>query len=90
MDWTEDPSEGLVTENQWKEIGRKVNLTKRELDVAKELFRGRKRIEVAETLGIAESTVRHHLDNIYSKLQVSSRVGIALRLISVRDQIPRS
>lgn len=85
--WPEDPSQGLLTKKQWDEIARIVGFTSRESQVAKEFFAGKKRSDVATSLGVADSTIRHHLENVYSKLQVNSRIGVAQRLIFLRDRL---
>lgn len=57
-------------------------LTDRELAVLQEIVTGRSNHEIAETLKIAESTVKRHLHNILTKLQLHSRaqaVAFALR-----------
>jgi DNA-binding NarL/FixJ family response regulator len=42
------------------------------------LARGMSRRELADQLVISEHTVRHHLEHIYTKLGVSTRVGATL------------
>src|SRR3984885_4007908 len=57
-------------------------LTQRELDVLKEVARGRRNKEIGATLFIAEDTVKMHMKSILMKLGVSDRteaVTIALR-----------
>jgi DNA-binding NarL/FixJ family response regulator len=57
-------------------------LTQRELDVLKEVARGRRNKEIGATLSIAEDTVKMHMKSILMKLGVSDRteaVTIALR-----------
>jgi DNA-binding NarL/FixJ family response regulator len=57
-------------------------LTQRELDVLKEVARGRRNKEIGATLSIAEDTVKMHVKSILMKLGVNDRteaVTIALR-----------
>jgi DNA-binding NarL/FixJ family response regulator len=57
-------------------------LTQRELDVLKEVARGRRNKEIGAALSIAEDTVKMHVKSILMKLGVSDRteaVTIALR-----------
>lgn len=49
-------------------------LSERELEILMELSRGHVYTQVAETLTIAPSTVRKHVENIYKKLQVHSKI----------------
>ena len=49
-------------------------LTKRELEILKLVQRGRRNREIAHEMGIEEKTVKNHINNIYSKLGIASRV----------------
>jgi len=53
-------------------------LSKREQDVLRLLGTGMSNREIANTLGIAEGTIKFHVNNILSKLQVSDRTQAAL------------
>ncbi len=52
-------------------------LTKREREVATLVLRGSRYKDVGATLSISEHTVRNHLRNIFTKLQITSRVELA-------------
>jgi HD-GYP domain-containing protein (c-di-GMP phosphodiesterase class II) len=47
----------------------------REVEVLRELAKGQTNKQIAKVLFISENTVERHLDNIYSKLGVSSRTS---------------
>lgn len=49
------------------------SLTPREIEVLREIARGRANKEIAATLAISENTVKDHLKNILAKLQVAAR-----------------
>ena len=53
-------------------------LTPRELEVVREVARGRSNQEVAQALYITEVTVRAHVSNVLGKLNLSSRTQLAL------------
>jgi DNA-binding NarL/FixJ family response regulator len=55
-----------------------VPLTDRELDVLRRLAVGRSNAEIAEELDIAVETVKTHVGNIFSKLQVRGRTQAAI------------
>lgn len=55
-------------------------LTKRELDVVKEIKTGLSNKEIARRLAISERTVKEHLSSIFSKLEVSDRFQLILKL----------
>lgn len=55
-------------------------LTPRELDVARLLQAGLTTAEIVHELGIQESTVRRHVQGIFAKLSVHSRIQAVARL----------
>ena len=56
------------------------NLTSSEINIAKYLKIGYKNIEISEELNISINTVKKHIKNIYTKLNVSDRVSF-LKLV---------
>jgi DNA-binding CsgD family transcriptional regulator len=50
-------------------------LTRREQEIVDQLAEGHSNAEIAEHLNIAPTTVRKHLENIYAKLDVSTRTA---------------
>jgi len=55
-------------------------LTKREMDVITEIKTGASNKEIARNLLISERTVKEHLSSIFSKLEVSDRFQLLLKL----------
>jgi DNA-binding NarL/FixJ family response regulator len=55
-------------------IEEKINLTTREVEVLEQLAKGLSYILIADNLFISPSTVRKHIENIYTKLQVHSKL----------------
>lgn len=53
-------------------------LTKREQDVLAELTKGKSNKEIAASLFVTEKTVKTHISNIFSKLEVQDRTQAAL------------
>jgi len=51
-------------------------LSPRERDVAQRFARGESHQQIAQALSLAPATVRNHLSNVYSKLQVHHRAGL--------------
>ncbi|HYV79147.1 MAG TPA: response regulator transcription factor [Streptosporangiaceae bacterium] len=54
-------------------------LTPRQIDLLHLVAAGHTNTQIARRLGISEATVRTHLENIYSRLQVSSRTAAVTR-----------
>ena len=57
---------------------RPAGLSEREVEILRLLARGGSRREIADDLVLSEHTVRHHLEHIYTKLGVETRVAAAL------------
>ncbi|UOQ46516.1 response regulator transcription factor [Halobacillus salinarum] len=64
--------------NQKEEQKRLEELTLREKDVLKQIMKGHSNKEIARNLFITEKTVKTHLSNIFSKLEVHDRTQAAL------------
>jgi serine/threonine protein kinase/DNA-binding NarL/FixJ family response regulator len=62
-------------------IGAQVELTPREMEIIQLLAEGLSNKEIAGLLFISPRTVNFHLDNIYSKLGVSSRTEAAIHAL---------
>jgi DNA-binding NarL/FixJ family response regulator len=60
-------------------------LTKRELDVLKEIARGKSNKEIASSLFITEKTVKTHVSNLLGKLELADRTQAAL--FAVKNQL---
>ena len=52
----------------------KVNLTTREIEVLEQLSKGLKYDSIAENLFLSAGTIRKHVENIYTKLQVHNKL----------------
>src|SRR5215475_1933289 len=59
-------------------------LTPRQRDLLQLVAAGHTNTQIARRLGISESTVRTHLENIYQRLQVSSRTAAVTRAFADR------
>lgn len=65
---------GIVPEPaKRQDVSRISSLTRREREIIRLLGKGLKNKDIAGQLGISEITVRHHLSNIFSKLEVIDR-----------------
>ena len=59
-------------------------LTPREREIVRQVTAGRRNKEIARKMSISEGTVKMHLHNIYSKLNVASRTELAVFANSLR------
>ena len=53
-------------------------LSKREMEVLKEMVKGKTNKDIAKSLFVSEKTVKTHVSHIFSKLQVSDRTQAAI------------
>jgi two-component system NarL family response regulator len=65
-------------------------LTRREREITRHVALGLRNAEIATRLGVAEGTIKTHLNNIFQKLELRDRVGLTLYavrtgLIGVND-----
>jgi DNA-binding NarL/FixJ family response regulator len=58
-----------------------VALTRREIEIVRHVALGLRNAEVAERLGIAEVTVKTHMNNVFQKLGIRDRVQLTLHAI---------
>jgi DNA-binding CsgD family transcriptional regulator len=69
-----------VTEEEARPLREELPLTGRELEVCQLLALGRSRTEIADRLGVSESTAVNHCRNLYAKLGVHSRAELVEKL----------
>ncbi len=65
---------------QQKETGQVFRLTKRETEIAGQIFKGLKNAEIAERLFISEITVKKHIQNICRKIGVNNRTALVYEI----------
>lgn len=55
----------------------KINLTKSEVQILRLIYKGMSNVEISDYLNIKKDTVKFHVKNIYSKLNVNNRIQAA-------------
>ena len=80
----------LVSASQWEAIAKAAELSQRELEIIQLLFQQKTRDGIAEKLGLKSRIVRQYMERIHTKLQVHGRIGVVLRIIQIRDTLPKS
>ena len=73
-------SRPLISDDAWICIGERLKLSSREVEIAKGVLRDEKESAIGRELGISAHTVHTHLERLYRKLQVCSRLELAMRL----------
>jgi ATP/maltotriose-dependent transcriptional regulator MalT len=66
----------------WKTIAQSLRISDRELQIIKGIFDDPKEFAIADELTISVHTIHTHLERLYRKLGVSSRVGLVLSILS--------
>ncbi len=86
----------LTKEEEFEVVGEAANgrqcqlLTKREREISALVSRGFKNKEIADKLSVSEQTVKNHLHNIFDKLGIRDRLGLAVYMIYHNLQLPAS
>src|SRR5215475_13633357 len=76
------PGRSILTSDTWKRIAQSLHISNRELQIIQGIFDDRKELAIADELTISAHTVHTHLERLYRKLGVSSRVGLILCILS--------
>jgi DNA-binding CsgD family transcriptional regulator len=63
----------------------KYTLTERERAILRLAAKGQSNPEIAQTLGLADGTVRNHMSNIYGKLEVDTREAAVRAAQNLRE-----
>ena len=66
----------------WRMIANSLHISDRELQIIQEIFDDRKESAIADDLTISVHTVHTHLERVYRKLGVSTRVGLILCILA--------
>ena len=76
------PGRSIFNSDTWKKIAQSLHISNRELQIIQGIFDDRKEFAIADELTISVHTVHTHLERLYRKLGVSSRVGLILCILS--------
>lgn len=73
--------DNMTSRSMEKENFKNIGLTRREYEVLRIMAKGKTNQEIAVLLGISEKTVERHIQGVYSKLGVVSRVEAAVTFV---------
>jgi len=72
----------IIPHDAWKVIAKSLRISDRELQIIQGIFDDRKEFAIADELKISMHTVHTHLERLYRKLGISSRVALVLYILS--------
>ena len=72
----------ILPYDAWKTIAKSLRISDRELEIIQGIFDDRKEFAIADELKISVHTVHTHLERLYRKLGVSSRIALVLYILS--------
>jgi DNA-binding NarL/FixJ family response regulator len=72
----------ILPHDAWEMIATSRRISDRELQIIQEIFDDRKESAIADDLMISVHTVHTHLERLYRKLGVSTRVGLVVCILS--------
>ena len=78
----------LAEDGQEILVGNRVRLTNREREILSWVAEGKSDSDIADILGISYSTVRFHLNNVYSKLEANERIYAITKAIRLGLILP--
>ena len=73
----------VFSDDAWQRLTGVLALSGRESEILQAVFEDQKEHCIAANLGISSHTVHTHLERIYRKLHVSSRVELVVRVFAV-------
>lgn len=80
----------LFIPSAWKAIARHVGLTAQQCRVARLICRGLGNKAIAKGLGVTSDAISMHNRALYEKLRISSRIGVAVRLVLAERELARA
>ena len=72
----------VICETGWRGVRRQIGMSPREFEITQRLFDDMNESEIAGELGISHHTVHTHLERLYRKASVSSRVQLVVQVMS--------
>ena len=72
----------FINEEAWELLAGDLHLSGREQQIVRHIFDDKKEGDIAAELGISPHTIHTHLDRLYHKLGVNSRVELVVRIMN--------
>jgi DNA-binding NarL/FixJ family response regulator len=74
------PEDTVFSDEVWRALAGSLGWSHRESQIVPELFDDRKETAIAARLGISRHTVHTHIERLYRKMGITSRVELARRV----------
>ena len=71
----------IFSEQAWNEVGRRLKLSGRELQIVRGMFNDKIELAIASDLGISHHTVHTHIERLYDKLAVTNRGQLFIQIM---------
>ena len=72
----------LLSEDDWRSVGRMLCLSPRELELVQHIFEGKKLLAIAQEMNLSLGTVKTYCQRAYLKLRVTSQRELTLVILS--------
>lgn len=78
----------LFTTEEWADLARRYAMSPRQRQIARLICLGHSNRSIGERLGLKPDTIRMHNRELFRKLAVRERIGVAIRLVvSLRSSV---
>jgi DNA-binding NarL/FixJ family response regulator len=71
----------LLSDVAWAEIAHSLKLSGRQLEIVRNIFDNYTEMTIASNLRVSEHTIHSHLNRVFQKLRVTTRVQLVLRVM---------
>ncbi|MGD1275910.1 MAG: LuxR C-terminal-related transcriptional regulator [Tepidisphaeraceae bacterium] len=71
-----------ILSGQWAVLVRALNLSARQAKIVDLILQGKKDKEIAKELGLSKYTIRTYLNRIFSRLEVTDRLGLVVKVFA--------
>lgn len=72
----------LISEREWAQLGRHLELSDLETEIVKRVFLGKTDEEIARELSILPRTVRTQIEHVYREYGLSNRLQLVLHVLT--------
>jgi DNA-binding CsgD family transcriptional regulator len=85
-----NPGEALFTPDEWRHLAALLKFTNREMNIAVLLVEGKTLNAIGKALDTSPHTVRVHVNRLFAKAKVRTKLDFALRLVLIQRTFGRA